>query len=158
MIEIAGKLGFTGFFEMKLDSKDRVTTPAAFTKVLQTVYASEGGLLVATVSMDNCIEILPISVYMEKVEEIEGLSNFDENARRIRRLTNAYSFQVSLDSANRIRIPAQLIEERGIGKEVTVVGQRTHFEIWDRPAWTDYQSRLKDLDEAAQNIQQTQKA
>lgn len=152
MTDFSPQLGFTGNFEMKLDLKDRVTTPAAFVKVLQTEFAKEGGMLVATVSIDPCIELLPLAEYAEKTKEIDALPKFDSNARRIRRLTNAFTFPVALDSANRIRIPAQLIEKRGIGKDVTIVGQRSHFEIWDRSVWADYQSGLQDLDQAAENI------
>jgi MraZ protein len=151
MIDLVGQLGFTGNFEMSIDSKGRATTPAPMVRVLQTRYAEEGGALVATVSLDRSVSVMPVSEWLALMKRLEELPDLDENSRKVHRLMSAYSFQVALDSSNRVRLPAQLLELCGIGKEVSVIGQRDHFEVWDRKAWSAFSSDgFKTISESAQ--------
>ena len=46
----------------------------------------------------------------------------------------------ALDGAGRILVSPALRKFAGLGKQVMVVGQGSHFEIWDTEAW---QTRLE---------------
>jgi MraZ protein len=152
MFDLAGTLGFTGNFEVSLDSKGRATVPAAFIRTLQSgEYAIEGGAMVASISYDRSVTVSPIAVWKKRMAQMEELSDLDENSRRLKTIMRAYSFQLSIDGNNRIRIPAQLMEKCGIEKEATVVGQLDHFQIWDRKAWNEFsQTGIENMNSSAQ--------
>ena len=151
MVDFVGQLGFTGNFDMTLDDKGRMTTPASFAKVLNCLPEGEKGELIATISLNKCVALLPVQEWMRWMESIDALPALDESSRRLKTLTPAFSFQVSLDGNKRIRVPQQLLDMFGITRDVTVVGMKKHFEIWDRKAWSDFTRKtLEDLSESAQ--------
>lgn len=138
MIDLATQLGFTGNFEMSIDSKGRVTVPAPFVKVQQAVHAAEGGMFVVSVSLERNIAVFPVAAWLRTVENLEQFPALDIHSRKLRTMMTGYSYQVSLDANKRLRLPVQLTELCGIEKEVTFVGQRDHFQIWDRQQWADF--------------------
>ena len=44
---------------------------------------------------------------------------------------------LELDKQGRMVIPARLLEEMHVGREVTVAGVYDHLEIWDRAGWRE---------------------
>ena len=54
-----------------------------------------------------------------------------------------------LDKAGRMVIPARLLEECGIEREVTVAGVYDHLEIWDRAAWRE---QLHEAEGSAEDV------
>ena len=42
------------------------------------------------------------------------------------------------DKQGRVTIPAALREYAGLDREVTVIGQGSHVEVWDSGAWDTY--------------------
>ena len=54
------------------------------------------------------------------------------------RFFNAHTVEVEIDSAGRIgvgRVHEEDLKKLGIDKDVTVVGNGSHFEIWDTAKW-----------------------
>ena len=51
--------------------------------------------------------------------------------------------EVEFDAQGRMVLPSRLRAYASIQSEVTVVGVRDHFEIWDRATWQAYQDRLE---------------
>ncbi|MCX7014050.1 MAG: hypothetical protein NTW86_16095 [Candidatus Sumerlaeota bacterium] len=152
MVDYVGQLGFTGNFDMTLDDKGRMTTPASFVKVLNSLPEAEQGDLIATISLNKTVAMLPVKEWVRWMESIDSLPALDASSRRLQTLTPAFSFQVSLDGNNRVRVPQQLLDMFAIKKEVTVVGMKKHFEIWDRKAWSDFTRKtLENLSESAQD-------
>jgi MraZ protein len=49
-------------------------------------------------------------------------------------------------------IPAKLLEEFGIGREVTVAGVYDHLEIWDRAAWREQRSAEGSAEDVAERL------
>ena len=48
-----------------------------------------------------------------------------------------------LDKQGRVVIPATLLKNAGIGREVTVAGVYDHLEIWDRVSWREQQQTVE---------------
>ena len=48
-----------------------------------------------------------------------------------------------LDSQDRILIPKSLREYAGLEKEIVLVGNLDHFEIWDRTKWDEINKRME---------------
>ncbi len=80
---------------------------------------------------------------------LEGLNPLSPQARELKRFFFNNSFDVELDSANRLMIPAPLLEYAGLEKDVVVAGSGECIELWDRAAYDSYQdgvmSRIPDI-------------
>ena len=57
--------------------------------------------------------------------------------------------QSDLDKQGRVVIPAGLIEQAGLGREVTVAGVFDHLEIWDRAKW---RQQLHEVEGSAEDV------
>jgi MraZ protein len=53
---------------------------------------------------------------------------------------------LSLDSAGRLLVNAVLRKFARLEKEVILVGQGSHFELWDEAAWDQQMEKLMDVD------------
>ena len=64
-----------------------------------------------------------------------ALSSFDRQSSALQRLLVGFAEDVSLDGAGRVLISPVLREFAGLDKEVMLVGQGSHFELWNKDAW-----------------------
>ncbi|OPZ16563.1 MAG: cell division protein MraZ [candidate division BRC1 bacterium ADurb.BinA364] len=150
MPDLSFQLGFTGAYNVKVDDKGRIIVPSEIAKVLNTRYASEAAALVLSISLEGSITAQPFSLWEKRANKLEELDEMDVDARRIRSMTMAFTYQSSIDSNNRLRIPRELSDLFGIEKEATVIGQRDHFQIWNRETWEKHSAEsVKGLLEAA---------
>jgi MraZ protein len=129
-------VAFRGIYEHSLDSKDRLTVPSRFRAAL-----SDG--IVLSKGFDPC-------VWLHTTSEFERLSDrflaphspFGRDARRLRRRFHGGSFDETLDSAGRIRLPKALIEHAGIEAACAVIGAGEYLEIWNAEAWAKQEEEL----------------
>ncbi len=122
---------FTGAYEHNLDSKSRLILPAKFRDQLQG-----GGWL--TQPNTKCLALFPRDVY-EQVAAMhrDRQRSGDEGAVAQARAFFARSFEVVPDAQGRIALPAVLRDKVGIVKDVTVIGNNSRVEIWDRTRWAE---------------------
>lgn len=130
---------FTGAYEHSLDSKGRLILPARFRDQLQG-----GGWL--TQPSSQCLALFPRDTY-EQVAAMhrERQRSGDEGASAQARAFFARSFEVIPDGQGRIAIPAMLRDKVGITREVTVIGNNSRVEIWDRGRWGHEDALQDDL-------------
>ena len=50
--------------------------------------------------------------------------------------------KIEMDKQGRVLFPDKILKRSGIGKEVTLVGNRDHLELWDRSQWETERERL----------------
>ena len=62
-------------------------------------------------------------------------------ARDLRNLLYANSWDLELDSANRLMVPPPAREFAGLEKEVVITGAGDHLQLWDRKAFAELQRR-----------------
>ena len=86
-------------------------------------------LLTAALAAFTALPMLTVSAYAE-----EGSSG--EGGGLIREVS------VELDASGRIGISADLRNAAGLGKDVVLVGDTDHFEIWDAKLWDDFCSSV----------------
>lgn len=136
-------MAFRGIYEHSLDSKDRLTVPARFRAAL-----ADG--VVLSKGFDPCVWVQTTEAF-EKLSErfLSPHSPFGRDARQLRRRFHGGSFDDTLDSAGRIRIPKALIEHAGLSGACVVIGAGEYLEIWDAEAWAKEEEAL---DEAAPEI------
>jgi MraZ protein len=129
-------VAFRGIYEHSLDSKDRLTIPSRFRAAL-----SDG--VVLSKGFDPC-------VWLHTTEEFEQLSDrflaphspFGRDARRLRRRFHGGSFDETLDSAGRIRLPKPLIEHAALDGPCVVAGAGEYLEIWNAEDWAKQEAEL----------------
>ncbi len=129
-------MAFRGLYEHSLASKDRLTVPARFRAAL-----ADG--VVLSKGFDPC-------VWVQTTEAFEALSErflsphspFGRDARQLRRRFHGGSFDESLDSAGRIRLPKPLIEHAGLSGPCVVIGAGEYLEIWSAEAWAEQEAEL----------------
>ncbi len=65
-----------------------------------------------------------------------------KRARRVKRYYFANAFDAQLDAQGRILIPANLRTFAELQKDVTVIGQLDHAEIWNSDKWRAYNDEI----------------
>lgn len=128
----------TGTFERNLDAKGRLSLPAAVRSEL-----SEHVYVLPAPDVD--------ALYVFSSDEFEKwvLGLFEKrggfNPRKradqaLMRKVTSKATPMDIDSASRIGLSEALREKAGLEREVTVVGNWDHLEIWDRAKWAEVEA------------------
>ncbi len=129
-------MAFRGHYEHSLDAKNRLNVPAKFRP------SFSGGVVLAK-ALEPCVAVWAPDTFERWTESF--LSNLNPVSPERRKLTRYFagsSFDAELDSAGRVTLNQALLEHAGIQKEVVIVGNLDHLEIWDRDRWNDDQQAL----------------
>ena len=112
-----------GEYKHSIDAKGRLAMPAKLRDEL-------GERFTVTKGLDGCLAVYPEKEWEALEDRIRGLGN-GEKARRVKRYYFANAYDAQLDAQGRILIPAGLREFAGLQKDVVVIGQLDHAEIWN---------------------------
>ena len=129
-------MAFRGHFDYSLDAKNRLNVPAKFRA------AFSSGVVLAK-ALEPCVAVWAPDTFERWTESF--LSNLNPVSPERRKLTRYFagsSFDVELDSAGRVTLNQALLQHAGIQKDVVIVGNLDHLEIWDRDRWGDDQQAL----------------
>lgn len=131
-------MAFRGHFEYSLDAKNRLNIPAKFR-------ASFSDGLVLARWLDPCVAVFTPEGFDRFNDSFLGeLHPLSQERRRLTRFFSGGSFDVELDSAGRVTLNGALLDHAGIEKEVVVIGNVDHLEIWDRQRYAADQDDLPD--------------
>ena len=123
----------TGTYERTLDAKGRLALPAAIRKDL-----SDQVYVVPAPDVD-ALYVFSDDEYESWVMGLfERRGGFDPRSRedqRLMRRVNAMAVPMEIDKTSRIGLSEQLRGKAHLSREVTVVGNYDHLEIWDRATW-----------------------
>lgn len=122
---------YYGTYNRILDTKGRLQIPSRLNKAEEKVFYMLRGF-------DGCIGIYPEESFIKLIHKLENKDFEDEESRAQIRLTTASINELSVDSHGRIAIPRAVLNDYGIGNEVTIIGVLDHFEIWDSLAFATY--------------------
>lgn len=123
---------FQGASELNLDAKGRLTIPTGHRELL---LASAEGRLVATAHPHRCLLLYPRSAWEPIRNQIMGFSSLERQTSMMQRLLVGFAKEVEMDAAGRLLIPPELRRYAALDKQVVLVGQGSHFEIWNLEAW-----------------------
>ena len=123
---------FRGATSLSLDAKSRLAVPTKHREALQLECA---GSLVLTAHPHRCLLLYPQPAWEPIQANMMALSSFDKQSSALQRLLVGFAEDVVLDSAGRMLVSPVLREFAGLDKEVMLVGQGSHFELWDMEAW-----------------------
>ncbi len=131
-------MAFRGQHEHSLDSKDRLTVPSKFRDQL-----ADG--VVLSKGPDACLWMMTDAAFQKMEEDyIKPHSPFGAKARNLRRAFNAGAEESDLDSAGRVRIPKNLLEDAGLEGTCAVIGAGEYVEIWNAEAWKRENEMIKE--------------
>lgn len=123
---------FRGATALNLDAKGRLAVPARHRDAL-TVQA--GGRLVLTAHPHRCLLLYPQSAWEPIQEKVMSLPSLDKQASLLQRLLVGFAEDMELDGAGRVLVSPVLREFAALEKQVMLVGQGTHFELWSQEGW-----------------------
>ncbi|MCL2881492.1 MAG: division/cell wall cluster transcriptional repressor MraZ [Coriobacteriia bacterium] len=127
---------FFGTYEHTMDSKGRVSLPARFRNKL----GEEEIILVR--GYEHCLWLFKLADYETFLAQFND-TVFDERKRRMQRWFTNGAFDVEIDTAGRIRVPASMQSYAGLGKAITFTGNQDRIELWDP---SEHQSYLDSID------------
>jgi MraZ protein len=123
---------FRGATALNLDAKGRLAVPARHRDAL-TVQA--GGRLVLTAHPHRCLLLYPQSAWEPIQEKVMSLPSLDKQASLLQRLLVGFAEDMELDGAGRVLVSPVLREFAALEKQVMLVGQGSHFELWSQEGW-----------------------
>jgi len=136
---------FFGEYEHAIDDKSRLTLPARFRAALADgVFLSKG--------LDGSVDVYPRETWeVNVVARIGGLDPLLPDTRLLQRHFFGGASEDVPDKQGRVLLPAPLVRHGKLTKDVTVIGNNDHLEIWDRAAWAE---RLEGIEGSADNAAQ----
>lgn len=133
-----------GEYKHSVDAKGRLAMPAKLREEL-------GERFTVTKGLDGCLAVYPEKEWEALEDRIRSLGN-GEKARRVKRYYFANAFDAQLDAQGRILIPANLREFADLQKDVVVIGQLDHAEIWNSEKWRVYNEAI-DAESVAADVE-----
>lgn len=130
---------FRGATSLNMDAKGRLAVPARHRDAL---LSQSAGSLVLTAHPHRCLLLYPQPSWEPIQAKMMALSSFDRQSSGLQRLLVGFAEDVELDSAGRLLVSPILREFAGLDKQVMLVGQGSHFEVWNIDAWRIQLDRL----------------
>lgn len=134
---------FRGATSLNLDAKGRLAIPIKHRDALQQ---SCEGHLVLTAHPHRCLLLYPQPAWEPIQAKIMALSSFDKQSSNLQRLLVGFVEDIVIDNAGRILVSPELRDFALLDKEVMLVGQGSHFELWSKEAWRAQLSRVIETD------------
>ncbi len=119
---------FTGQYTHNLDSKWRLTIPAAFRNELR------GGLALAP-GPDGCVYVYTLEAWEKIAAKLDALPDTQENRSVRRYMLSRTHIEYSLEKAGRVLLPETLRDHAGVKKAVAIVGEGQRLVIWAAERW-----------------------
>ncbi len=139
---------FLGTYNHNLDTKNRLTIPSKVLSQLgdtKTVIVSKG--------LDGCLELRKVADFETYSQKLLTLSQTKLKTRTMLRQLLANASDIEIDSANRILLPTNLLNEANITKEVVIIGVGDKCELWDKQAYETFKADSdKLLEELVESI------
>ncbi len=138
---------FLGTFIHNIDNKNRLSIPAAIRNQL-------GKSVVISKGFDGSLNLRTPEEFQVYASKLLSLSQTKLNTRTIQRQLLANAAEIDIDSANRILIPANLIQEAKLQTSVTIIGLGNKLEIWDSLKYAEMKEATDStLEEVAEGIE-----
>jgi MraZ protein len=125
-----------GVHEATADAKGRFLLPGALKNQLEKVL--DRGFIIKRSIFSKALELIPMASWDEIAKDLRKLNRYKKEEADYLRLFTSGMQGVSLDSANRIQIPKELIVFAGIKKDITLAAVADIIEIWDTRSYNKF--------------------
>lgn len=120
---------FVGKYQYSLDTKDRVSLPAKYRRMLPRE-ADE--IFVITKGAERCIHLYPRNYWHQFVHRYWDVFFSNQvDYRRFALWCYKDTYEMQLDRQGRIQLPKDLIKYALLNKEVVIIGYNTRIEFWN---------------------------
>ncbi len=127
-----------GNAKTSIDENGRLSLPALFRNAIAENIRDK---LFLTLGHDGSIYGYPLDEW-EKIIERNRLKDYDDPEVRFRMRQMATNFDVvKIDKQGRVYLPARLLQEVGIQKEVLILGTIDKMEFWNPDAYRSYNEK-----------------
>ena len=126
---------FQGAVALNLDAKGRLAIPARHRDAL----AVDNGQVVLTAHPHGCCLVYPVPDWNPIRDHVLRAPSLDPQAAMLKRLLVGFAQEETLDAAGRVLVASSLRKFAALEKQVWLVGQGTHFEIWSDAGWQQQQ-------------------
>lgn len=130
---------FQGAAALNLDAKGRMAIPARHRDSLASL---SNGRLVLTAHPHRCLLLYPQAAWEPIREKILAAPSLETQSAMLRRLLVGFAVDAELDNAGRLLVAPELRGYAGLEKQVWLVGQGSHFEIWSDAGWKSQQEAI----------------
>lgn len=124
---------------MNLDAKGRMAIPARHRDAL---LALDAGRLVLTAHPHRCLLLYPAPAWDPIRAKILAAPSLETQSAMLRRLLVGFAVDSEMDAAGRLLVSPELRQYAGLEKQVWLVGQGSHFEIWSDAGWQQQQQAI----------------
>ena len=133
---------FQGAAALSLDAKGRLAIPARHRDAL----AIENGQVVITAHPEGCLLVYPVPAWTPIRDQVLSAPSFDPRSALLKRLLVGFAQDEALDGAGRVLINPALRQFAKLEKQVWLVGQGQHFELWSDAGWQKQLEAMMTLD------------
>lgn len=135
---------FQGAASLSLDAKGRMAVPARHRDALSQ---AAGGRLVLTAHPHRCLLLYPEPAWEPIRAKILAAPSLEPKAAMLRRLLVGFAVDLDMDGAGRVLVTPELRQYAGLEKDIWLVGQGSHFEVWSDAGWKQQQQEIFALGE-----------
>lgn len=129
---------FQGAVALSLDAKGRIAIPARHRDAL----VPDGAPLVITAHPHRCLLIYPQAAWAPISARIAAMPGLDQATATLKRLLVGFAQSEELDTAGRVLVAPSLRQWAGLDKQLWLVGQGSHFELWSDEGWLKQQEAM----------------
>lgn len=130
---------FQGAAALNLDAKGRLAVPSRHREGLAS---SANGTLVLTAHPHRCLLLYPLPAWEPIRDKVLQAPSLEQQSALLKRLLVGYACEEEMDNAGRLLIPPELRQYAGLEKQVWLVGQGSHFELWSDTGWQKQQEAI----------------
>jgi len=142
---------FLSSYENRLDTKGRISVPAAFRSSLNS--ENFAGVVLYRSFTHNCIEGLSMSRMEKMANAADKMGVFDNDLDDLSALLFADARPLTFDVTGRIVIPPELLKHANITDTALFVGRGNSFQIWNPKDFENIQQQsLAKLRKARPNL------
>ncbi|AUM00915.1 MAG TPA: division/cell wall cluster transcriptional repressor MraZ [Pseudothauera hydrothermalis] len=136
---------FQGAIALSLDAKGRLAIPARHRDAL----VPDGAPLVITAHPHRCLLIYPQAAWEPISQKIAAMPGLDKATAALKRLLVGFAQAETPDAAGRVLVAPSLRQWAQLDKQVWLVGQGSHFELWSDAGWQQQLEAMQHIDSDA---------
>ncbi len=121
----------SGEYSHNLDAKGRVILPSKLREEL-------GDVFYVTKYFEGCLAVFSFDEFEKLGASIQALPGDMREARKLQRIIITGAQKCEVDKQGRFVVPPPLRTFASLEKELIIVGNGTHAEIWDANKWNEY--------------------
>ena len=136
---------FTGTYEHRIDSKNRLAIPAEVRAQVQREAGTGEGeavYLYVTLGEGGALCLYTDQGFEQRARELDNSELEAEQLLAYERLLFSLAQRVEMDKQGRVRLPETLLKRTQLANEVVLLGVKDHLEVRDRKAWQDYVEQM----------------